>query len=583
MQLSYWAQVAFAARCAKRVQHLTDFSWCENPGRVRSLVERAVWTSEHGAATKNGAWPVLQTNTDSDLNAMVAAMNQAAQDFISAASALARDTKRLAMLARARAPTLMTMHSIESATSAVLAACAVRIHWIVKSDTDRLEKDERKPWEKDERKPWEIDDPPMFEADDDSWPDDELSGHVVSAAIHAADAAQAGGFPEEFSLDVWHDFRSLSEAHGGGRHYAGNPVPANFFIPISRNVAASEYCRTKPAFGILHISDLHFRAEDDPAAHLQPLLADLRSAYFKDVSIDVIVLSGDLADKGSPEGLDKAAQFIDGMLEQLDIATDHCLIVPGNHDIQDRDDSYLHKSSKRGLPADAIVQRGEVVLRRDDSRYANRFESFCQKIVVPRFGDPVWTTQHWTTRYFPEVGVQFILFNSAWQIDQYHRERASISNSAIAAAMRKADSELADHEDWKRVLRIGVWHHSVAGAGRLGNADFLDLLAASGVRFCLHGDVHEMRCELAHYKRGKGTEIKVVGAGSLGAGADLRPESTPRLYNLISIASDLKSARVHTRQRPSSSGAWKGWYEWPHPNSEGAVSYFNLELVPWSR
>jgi hypothetical protein len=54
----------------------------------------------------------------------------------------------------------------------------------------------------------------------------------------------------------------------------------------------------------------------------------------------------------------------------------------------------------------------------------------------------------------------------------------------------------------------------------------------------------------------------------------------PRLYNVLEIARDLKSARVHTRCQPKPDGPWDGWHEWPDPDGgKGRVPYYDIE---WS-
>ena len=108
------------------------------------------------------------------------------------------------------------------------------------------------------------------------------------------------------------------------------------------------------------------------------------------------------------------------------------------------------------------------------------------------------------------------------------------------------------------------------------NTEFLTNLKRHGVQLCLHGDVHEMRCDLIGYK--SGNEIQVVGAGSFGSPPEGRPPSTPRLYNLLEIQRDFSSVRVHTRAQPNAEGAWKGWYEWRDPDGKGNLPYFDIEL-----
>ena len=49
------------------------------------------------------------------------------------------------------------------------------------------------------------------------------------------------------------------------------------------------------------------------------------------------------------------------------------------------------------------------------------------------------------------------------------------------------------------VLRLGVWHHAVAGSEMLQDTNFIGHLQNNGVKICLHGDVHELRRDLIGY------------------------------------------------------------------------------------
>jgi hypothetical protein len=63
-----------------------------------------------------------------------------------------------------------------------------------------------------------------------------------------------------------------------------------------------------------------------------------------------------------------------------------------------------------------------------------------------------------------------------------------------------------------------------------------------------------------------------------GARQDDIPGSTPRLYNVLEIARDFTSVRVHTRCQATADGPWKGWNEWSGPEGgDGGVPYYNIK------
>jgi 3',5'-cyclic AMP phosphodiesterase CpdA len=71
---------------------------------------------------------------------------------------------------------------------------------------------------------------------------------------------------------------------------------------------------------ILHFSDLHFGARDDPAFH------QAIGAFVAQAQPELIVATGDLTNRGRPAQHDRAAAFLRGLGAPV-------VAVPGNHDI----------------------------------------------------------------------------------------------------------------------------------------------------------------------------------------------------------------------------------------------------------
>jgi len=71
---------------------------------------------------------------------------------------------------------------------------------------------------------------------------------------------------------------------------------------------------------ILHFSDLHFGARDDPAFH------EAIGAFVAQAQPGLIVATGDLTNRGRPAQHDRAAAFLRGLGTPV-------VAVPGNHDI----------------------------------------------------------------------------------------------------------------------------------------------------------------------------------------------------------------------------------------------------------
>jgi hypothetical protein len=220
---------------------------------------------------------------------------------------------------------------------------------------------------------------------------------------------------------------------------------------------------------------------------------------------------------------------------------------------------------------------------RNELEYVRRFAPFSDEFFQPFSGKayPLDYAQQGMAALFPDERLQVLMLNSAWEIDEFHRRRASVNNEALATAIQVADQQCKDAGICpKQLLRIGVWHHAVQGQYQMENTDFLRHLQKNGVKLGLHGDVHEFRREWIGYWH-PASSLHIVGAGSFASPREGRKESIPRLYNLIEIRRDFRSLRVHTRAQEQPDGAWEGWNKWPsriNPESTARFPYFDAEL-----
>lgn len=88
---------------------------------------------------------------------------------------------------------------------------------------------------------------------------------------------------------------------------------------------------------ILQISDIHFLScedEDDNYSQLrQRLLDDVDDLICTRGDVDVILVCGDIANKGQREEYDKAHQFFTELASHSHCSLDRIYLVPGNHDV----------------------------------------------------------------------------------------------------------------------------------------------------------------------------------------------------------------------------------------------------------
>ena len=340
---------------------------------------------------------------------------------------------------------------------------------------------------------------------------------------------------------------------------------------------------------ILHLSDLHVGAGDDPISLLQPLSAALRDRYegLGLERLDYLVISGDITNRASPAEFEKAREFVSGIIEQFSLTAERCILVPGNHDLDWNTEVYRWEKRRQvdvsRLKQGTFVEQGDGYLLRDDAKYPERFKNFSQHFYHPltQRAYPLAPEEQCLPTLFTESRLQFLAMNSAWEIDEYFRERSGIWEHALSRGLAAADQELAQARKRgelrpdERVLRLAVWHHPITGNEKIQADAFMGRLLQSDVRVCLHGHVHEDRADLVNYVHSE-RRLHVVGAGSFGAPTHERPESVPRLFNLLEVERDLKKVRVHTRALRKQGGAWEGWAVWPGERPGHRRTYYEF-------
>jgi len=312
-----------------------------------------------------------------------------------------------------------------------------------------------------------------------------------------------------------------------------------------------------PRLRILHLSDLHFTRDDDHLQLLSILDEDLGQR-----NIDYLVVSGDLSDRCNEAGYESAREFLCQLQARRSVPQARTILVPGNHDVERDLASYelRDRIETRDDAVKALAGDLDTVLYlvRKTGTYGGRFRRFASvyKSVTGTDYDLSEPGAQFCVAAFAEDRIQFLGLNSAWQIDQFRPKRSAIHSKAL-------DEGLLRMRQNPGFLGIAVWHHAITGNDKIASDEFLGRLTRAGVRLCLHGDVHELRPDVVNpYSTSR---IHVVGCGSFGARAEERPESTPRMYNLIEVNRDHTHARVSTRQQSKAGAEFEAYATWSVP------------------
>ena len=231
-------------------------------------------------------------------------------------------------------------------------------------------------------------------------------------------------------------------------------------------------------------------------------------------------------------------------------------MVPGNHDVDwNRSTAAMQPIDDGDLPLGfSPAMCGPM----DDMRW-NWAERRAYRIVycaiyasrLARFDDlaasfyastDVRATDHYRMHGLLNERIGVVAFDSCVGNDCF-ANRGHIDEEAIAAA--HADVRQQPYE-----CVVAAWHHSIDGEP--AETDYLSVsnvyrMIGKGFRLGLHGHQHRAAATNRYVHLPGEEGMAVVSAGSLCAGNRALPAGVNRQYNLIEIADDLSSVRVHVR------------------------------------
>jgi 3',5'-cyclic AMP phosphodiesterase CpdA len=326
-------------------------------------------------------------------------------------------------------------------------------------------------------------------------------------------------------------------------------------------------------YTLLHISDLH-RAQADPIGNaelLSTLLADRDRAAQENPPIgspDAIVVTGDLV-QGARLGLEDYGAELDA---QYEVATDFLIrladefldgdrarmvILPGNHDVDwngakaamqliaDEDVPSRFLPAMCGPSSDWRWSWDDRRVYRivDRAHYDTRLARF-DRLVDSFYADvDIMRTPLFRVHPLHDGRIALVAFDSCFGNDCF-AFHGQIDEDAMALAhldLRGQPFELC----------IAAWHHSIEGdpaATDYMSVSTVEGLIGKGFRLGLHGHQHRAAASTRYIHLPHQEVMAVISAGSLCAGARNLPTGVNRQYNLIEIADDLCSARVHVRE-----------------------------------
>jgi hypothetical protein len=165
------------------------------------------------------------------------------------------------------------------------------------------------------------------------------------------------------------------------------------------------------ALVFIHLSDIHFKAE--ASGRPDDLDDDLRRQLIVDVvkvcvplqPVTGVLLSGDVAARGSPTEYEYARQWLDELCDSLGLEMQSVWMVPGNHDI----DRLRHRGNTTWRLVRDELRR--IPLEDIDERLAeyHRDETICSGLYAPlenysrfarEYDSEINSKERWWEHYF---------------------------------------------------------------------------------------------------------------------------------------------------------------------------------------
>jgi formylglycine-generating enzyme required for sulfatase activity/predicted phosphodiesterase len=285
---------------------------------------------------------------------------------------------------------------------------------------------------------------------------------------------------------------------------------------------------------VLHLSDLHFSAKTawDSDTVLGRLAADVARLRGEVGEIDLVVVTGDIANHGTAEEYTQATAWLTGPLAQAaGVEAAQIRVVPGNHDVHRGSITKVASALARGLLADDDLQQSIAEVLEDASGRAPLLARQAAYLTFAQTFHPGLAVPWWSERpVIRGLTVHLAGLNSAW-LSASDSDRGNLILSRWQCHQLLAGADDAD-------LTIALLHHPW---------DYLaehdqQLVEEEIRRRCgviLHGHLHQQKARLT-----SDPDRDVL---QLAAGASYAGSKWANAYQLLELVPMRGEARIHFR------------------------------------
>jgi 3',5'-cyclic AMP phosphodiesterase CpdA/SAM-dependent methyltransferase len=286
---------------------------------------------------------------------------------------------------------------------------------------------------------------------------------------------------------------------------------------------------------LLHISDLHcgdqfqFPNTTSFAHSIRDVLKEARNGGFP---IDLVLCTGDLAERGHDEEFRQATSLLHAIAKEQGVNLSHVLLCPGNHDISWSDVQAYSSQDPGQWKATHF------------GHYASAFErlagSYRQHATllhrIPML--PAHPKQVFTIHYYDKHNIVVFCLNSVMrESDKDLHHYGFVGEDQLTEVSTVLGRMVHDNPALEKAYRVVMVHHPLLapndddGSALRDPFAFKHWLLRNRVGLVLHGHQHYPVCMRHTYAEGS---YLTVGAGSLSTRWANRPD-VPLSFNIIKI------------------------------------------------
>lgn len=312
---------------------------------------------------------------------------------------------------------------------------------------------------------------------------------------------------------------------------------------------------------IVHLSDIHLSKsnfEEFNNTYCEALIRDLIS-FHKEKKIDVIVITGDLVDKGghslynidgfgdksiypSPYNIFEKI-FINPMIDALGFSKENFLFVPGNHDI---DESEILLKDEYDLTKTLTIEnighhlKGNINFKH--SKRIKKFKEFEEEFHQGQSNYQYTSNESVFYYNFENINIGFILINDSWRC----RSQKLDCDDKLMFGVNQFFNGVNALKKYDTKLNIALLHHPIDDFAEMKEVQ--RCLNVSNISFYLYGHYHSSDFK-KHYQGSLDSCFGIRGRASLNKINEVSSSYQPG-YQIIDIdlGHQVKITGIHYRK-----------------------------------